>query len=92
MNEHGTDQPPTRGVDFAHDVFISYSHDDAAIAAVIQERLEKRYRRLPATLRCLGKTLRVFRDTTDLTASPELWPSLEAKGSVNNNIYNIAIC
>ncbi|MEV2226324.1 toll/interleukin-1 receptor domain-containing protein [Nocardia vinacea] len=53
---------------FAYDAFISYAHDDRPVAAGIQmglHRIGRRVGRLHA--------LRVFRDATDLTASPYLW-------------------
>jgi WD40 repeat protein len=58
----------------AYDAFISYSHAaDGRLAPALQ-----------AGLRSLGKpwyrrrALRVFRDQTSLSATPELWPSIEA--------------
>ena len=58
----------------SYDAFISYSHaKDKPIAAALQtavQRLGKAwYRR---------RALRVFRDDTSLTATPHLWPSIEA--------------
>lgn len=57
-----------------YDAFISYSHaKDKALAAALQgavQRLGKPwYRR---------RALRLFRDDTALTASPHLWPDIEA--------------
>ena len=57
----------------AYDAFISYSHaKDKPIAAALQsvvQRLGKPwYRR---------RALWVFRDDTSLTATPQLWPSIE---------------
>ncbi len=57
----------------AYDAFISYSHaKDKPIAAALQSVVQKLgkpwYRR---------RALRVFRDDTSLTASPQLWPSIE---------------
>jgi tetratricopeptide (TPR) repeat protein len=57
----------------AYDAFISYSHaKDKPIAAALQsvvQRLGKPwYRR---------RALRVFRDDTSLSATPQLWPSIE---------------
>src|SRR5256884_2648479 len=56
-----------------YDAFISYSHaKDKPIAAALQSVVQKLgkpwYRR---------RALRVFRDDTSLTASPQLWPSIE---------------
>ncbi|MFE6923369.1 toll/interleukin-1 receptor domain-containing protein [Nocardia sp. NPDC057663] len=53
---------------FDYDAFISYTHRDRPVAAGIQKamhRIGRRVGRLHA--------LRVFRDATDLTASPDLW-------------------
>jgi hypothetical protein len=56
------------------DAFISYSHAaDAALAAELQSalhRFAKPWYRLRA--------LRVFRDATSLSLSPELWPEIES--------------
>ena len=58
----------------AYDAFISYSHlKDKPLAA-----------RLQSVIQTLGKpwykrrSLRVFRDDTSLSATPHLWPSIEA--------------
>src|ERR1700730_9029971 len=56
-----------------YDAFISYSHaKDKAIAAALQTVIQKLgkpwYRR---------RALRVFRDDTSLSATPQLWPSIE---------------
>ncbi len=57
----------------AYDAFVSYSHaKDKPIAAALQSVIQK-----------LGKpwyqrrALRVFRDDTSLSATPQLWPSIE---------------
>jgi len=62
-----------RGRHDVYDVFVSYSHAaDGRLAPQLQ-----------AALGSLGKpwhkrrALRVFRDTTSLAASPELWPMIE---------------
>src|SRR6476659_1102994 len=51
-----------------YDAFISYDHDDRAVAHGIQRGLKRIGRRL-GQLRALD----VFRDSTDLTAGPDLW-------------------
>ena len=56
-----------------YDAFISYSHaKDRAIAAALQAVVQKLgkpwYRR---------RALRLFRDDTSLSATPQLWPSIE---------------
>jgi TPR repeat protein len=57
----------------AYDAFISYSHDKdkpiaAALQAVVQKLGKPWYRR---------RVLRMFRDDTSLSATPQLWPSIE---------------
>src|SRR5262245_33554062 len=56
-----------------YDAFISYSHaSDKVIAAALQSAIQS-----------LGRSwyqrraLRVFRDDTSLSATPQLWPSVE---------------
>jgi tetratricopeptide (TPR) repeat protein len=56
-----------------YDAFISYSHSrDRSIAAALQSVVQKLgkpwYRR---------RALRLFRDDTSLSATPQLWPSIE---------------
>src|ERR1700733_3989943 len=56
-----------------YNAFISYSHvKDRPIAAALQSAMQKLgkpwYRR---------RALRVFRDDTSLSATPQLWPSIE---------------
>ena len=55
------------------DAFVSYSHHDSAVARGVQ-------RGLGAIGRRFGQlhALRVFRDSTDLTASPDLWGKVTA--------------
>jgi WD40 repeat protein len=57
------DAPPTK-----YAAFISYSHRDRAIAIGLQKALHQ-------IARPMGRlnALRVFRDSTDLAASPDLW-------------------
>ncbi|MFE6923743.1 toll/interleukin-1 receptor domain-containing protein [Nocardia sp. NPDC057663] len=56
------------GETFAYDAFISYTHHDRPVAAGIQSGLHRIGRRVGQL-----RALRVFRDGTDLTASPDLW-------------------
>jgi WD40 repeat protein len=58
-----------------YDVFLSYSHNQRSsrIAAQIQSRLRRFARPWYR-----AQAFRVFRDTTDLTASPSLWTEIEA--------------
>ncbi|MDT5242926.1 MAG: hypothetical protein QOD36_302, partial [Mycobacterium sp.] len=62
-------QDRRQGESFDFDAFISYAHEDRPVAAGIQKGLHRIGRRLGRQLHAL----RVFRDATDLTASPDLW-------------------
>ena len=64
------DEPPTGGEEasFVYDAFLSYSHRDGAVAAGIQKGLHRISRRVGRL-----NALRVFRDSTDLAANPDLW-------------------
>jgi WD40 repeat protein len=57
-----------------YDAFVSYSHAaDGRLAPALQsglQRLAKAWYRLRA--------MRVFRDETDLSATPEVWPTIES--------------
>ena len=58
----------------AYDAFISYSHSKdkpiaSALQAVIQRLGKPWYQR---------RAVRLFRDDTSLSATPQLWPSIEA--------------
>jgi hypothetical protein len=59
-------EPPTQGqrASFSYDAFLSYSHQDGAVAAGIQKGLHRIGRRVGRL-----NALRVFRDATDLGAS-----------------------
>ena len=56
-----------------YDLFVSYARTDTPTAGLLQDRLSRVgapwYRR---------RSLRVFRDETDLTANPDLWESVAA--------------
>ncbi|MBH0776624.1 toll/interleukin-1 receptor domain-containing protein [Nocardia bovistercoris] len=58
---------------FEYDAFLSYSHADRPVAAGIQKGLHRIGRRVGRL-----HALRVFRDATDLTASPDLWGRVTA--------------
>ena len=62
--------------DFDYDVFISYSRDpiDRDVAARMQGELQRFAR---PWFRPRARTLRVFRDQTNLPLSPDLWGTLE---------------
>jgi len=72
--------------------FIFYSQKDSTEAGKVQSWLEGF--RLPNATAAPGKDGRklgkIFRDTTDLTASPEVWPSLQAKIAASE--YLIVLC
>jgi hypothetical protein len=51
-----------------YDAFISYNHDDRAVAQGVQRGLHRIGKRINQL-----RALRVFRDSTDLSASPNLW-------------------
>ena len=58
---------------FSFDAFLSYSHQDSAPARGVQRGLASIGRRFGQL-----RALRVFRDSTDLTASPDLWEKAAA--------------
>ena len=69
-----------------YDAFISYSHaNDKAIATALQSVVQK-----------LGKpwyqrrALRVFRDDTSLSATPQLWPTIEQ--ALSESRFLIVLC
>ncbi|GAD82878.1 TIR domain-containing protein [Nocardia asteroides NBRC 15531] len=68
MAEATTIPPDARVTPTSYDAFLSYSHADRAVAAGIQRGLHRIGRRMGRL-----HALRVFRDATDLTASPDLW-------------------
>jgi WD40 repeat protein len=56
-----------------YDAFVSYSHhQDRLLAEALQSELQRFARPWYRP-----RALRVFRDATDLAASPKLWPSIE---------------
>ena len=63
-------EPPTQGqgASFTYDAFLSYNHQDGAVAAGIHKGLHRIGRRVGRL-----NALRVFRDTTDMAANPDLW-------------------
>ncbi|MGB6209211.1 toll/interleukin-1 receptor domain-containing protein, partial [Mycobacterium sp.] len=54
-----------------YDAFLSYAHRDQEVAAAIQKALHSIGRRLGQL-----RALRVFRDTTNLEANPDLWSKI----------------
>ncbi len=62
---------------FDYDVFVSYSRDqlDRDVTVRLQDELQRFTR---PWYRPRARTLRVFRDQTNLPASPDLWGTLEA--------------
>ncbi len=69
-----------------YDAFISYSHSaDIRLAPALHtelQRLAKPWYRLRA--------IRVFRDETDLGASPGLWPTIDAALTNSENLIFMA--
>src|ERR1700678_2564588 len=59
---------PGQMVPLDYDAFLSYTHRDRPVVSGIQKGLHHIGRRLGQL-----RALRVFRDDTDLTASPDLW-------------------
>jgi hypothetical protein len=59
---------PTQGAPLDYDAFLSYAHSDRPVAVGIQRGLQRIGRRAGQL-----RALRVFRDDTDLAASPDLW-------------------
>jgi len=57
-----------QGASFTYDAFLSYNRQDGAVAAGIQKGLHRIGRRMGQL-----NALRVFRDTTDMAANPNLW-------------------
>src|SRR6476469_9839835 len=57
-----------QGASFTYDAFLSYNHQDGAVAAGIQKGLHRIGRRVGRL-----NALRVFRDSTDMAANPDLW-------------------
>jgi len=60
--------PPAMGKPLEFDAFLSYTHSDRPVVSGIQKGLHRIGRRVGQL-----RALRVFRDDTDLTASPDLW-------------------
>ena len=59
---------PDDGTTVEYDAFLSYAHRDRHVASAIHKGLHQIGRRLGRL-----RALRVFRDDTNLTASPDLW-------------------
>ena len=59
----------------AFDVFLSYSHKDAAFAARLEDALESY--RIPRGLRGVVRNLNVFRDEKDITAGDDYYREIE---------------
>ena len=78
LNDPGQEQS------FLYDAFISYDHDDRPVAHGIQRGLHRIGRRVGQL-----HALRVFRDSTDLTASPDLWGKVTE--AMDRSRYMIAV-
>jgi hypothetical protein len=63
-------ESPSSGTDMPrdYDAFLSYTHRDRPVVSRIQKGLHQIGRRTGQL-----RALRIFRDDTDLTASPDLW-------------------
>jgi WD40 repeat protein len=88
MDSHTAD-PATLGADTQsqpslYDAFLSYDHDDTQVAYGIQRGLHRIGRRVGRLY-----ALRVFRDSTDLTASPDLWGKVTE--AMDRSRYLIAV-
>lgn len=66
--EAGASLSRTNDGRLTYDAFLSYSHADSAAAAAVHKSLHRIGRRFGQL-----HALRVFRDSTDLAASPDLW-------------------
>ena len=69
---------------YRYDAFISYSHEDRAVAQGVQRGLHRIGKRLGQL-----RALRVFRDSTDLTATPDLWGKVVE--AIDGSRYMIAV-
>src|ERR1700742_1389992 len=63
-------EPPTesQGASLTYDAFLSYNHQDGTVATGIHKGLHRIGRRIGQL-----NALRVFRDSTDMAANPDLW-------------------
>jgi hypothetical protein len=59
---------PAQVASFTYDAFLSYNHQDGAVAAGIHKGLHRIGRRMGQL-----NALRVFRDTTEMAANTDLW-------------------
>src|SRR5271166_5059652 len=66
-------QASAPGKPLEYDAFLSYTHRDRPVATAIQKGLHQIGRRVGQL-----RALRVFRDSTDLIASPDLWGKVTA--------------
>lgn len=70
----GTEDPPdTPSAPTTYDAFLSYTHDDRPVATSVQKALHRIGRRVGQL-----RALRLFRDDTNLEASPDLWGKITA--------------
>jgi WD40 repeat protein len=75
--------------DFEYDLFISYSRDqlDRDVTVKLQNELQRFTR---PWYRPRTRTLRVFRDQTNLQASPDLWGTIEEAMSSSQWLFLVA--
>lgn len=69
----GTQEPPEPAKSSTYDAFLSYTHDDRPVATSVQKALHRIGRRVGQL-----RALRLFRDDTNLEASPDLWGKITA--------------
>ena len=79
-------EPPVPGPSkpMEYDAFLSYAHRDQEVASAIQRSLHRIGRRVGQL-----RALRVFRDTTNLEANPDLWAKIT--DALNASRYLIVV-
>ena len=70
--QQSVEEVARRAEAYRYDAFISYAHGDSAVASKLHQSLERIGRP-----RGSAKAMRIFRDTTDLAANPDLWDTIK---------------